>query len=311
MGYDRQYWQGIALCMAIFLLPAITGGMAWLYFITPLPVIFYLNYLGFERGFKIIAQAALAAGIIALFFRALPTVLFSLSLLPVGYIMARGLSRKEPVQQTLLLAVLTLGTVWFLTGFMVGAANHINLYSEVLKNIDLGLANAYEAYRQSPEINFETQLEFQQAFQRIRELIPRIFPGILVNTTISMVWFNAILANWLLKKRGVAGWDNFKDWRLPEPLVWPLIACGLLVFSSAQSFDTLGLNGLIILGTLYFLQGLAVMTALFTKWSVPGPIRFMVTLLLIIQAYGFILIALLGLADVWADFRKPKPVDLE
>lgn len=311
MEYDRQHWQGLALSMAIFLLPAITGGMAWLYFITPLPVIFYLNYLGFERGFKIITQAALIAGIVALFFKALPTLILSLSLLPVGFVMARGLHRKEPVQRTLLTAIISLGTVWFITGFLVGAANHINLYVEVLKNIDLGLANAYEAYRQSPEISIDNQLEFQQAFQRIRELIPRIFPGLLINTTISMIWFNAILANWLLRKRGIAGWENFKEWRLAEFLVWPLILSGLLLFSSSQAIDTLGLNGLIVLGTLYFIQGLAVMTALFGKWSVPGPIRFMVIFLLIIQAYGFILIALLGLADVWADFRKPKPEKLE
>jgi hypothetical protein len=54
------------------------------------------------------------------------------------------------------------------------------------------------------------------------------------------------------------------------------------------------------------MQGYEVFNHLCLKWSVPKGIRMMLIFILVIQAYGFILLGLLGLADIWVDFRKPK-----
>nr|MDA8165921.1 DUF2232 domain-containing protein [Desulfobacteraceae bacterium] len=70
-----------------------------------------------------------------------------------------------------------------------------------------------------------------------------------------------------------------------------------------------GLNLLLGLGLLYFFQGLGVLAALLGRWSVPRPLRWAITILLLVQFYGMVMVAILGLADTWADFRNrpPKP----
>ena len=67
---------------------------------------------------------------------------------------------------------------------------------------------------------------------------------------------------------------------------------------------TIGLNGLILLAGLYFLQGLCIAGFLFRRFQLP---RFLVTLsvlLLVIQPFLTLVVAGLGLFDVWFAFRR-------
>jgi uncharacterized protein YybS (DUF2232 family) len=59
----------------------------------------------------------------------------------------------------------------------------------------------------------------------------------------------------------------------------------------------------------YFFQGLAIVASLLNKWSVPMLIRVLIYALIFIQTYGIIILSFLGLADVWADFRKLDQAD--
>lgn len=308
--YDREYLRSLALCTALLTLPALAVGMAWLFFLTPLPLIYFPIALGFDKGFKVVFHATLLAVGIALISGTLPVLLCSLSLLPAGFVIARSLNLKEQINKAFSSGTITLGLTWLLSGALIGAVNHINLYHEVLAQIDVGLSSAYDTYSQQPDIPLETQIELQAAFTRIREITPKIFPGILAAITFSTVWFNLLLANWLLKRSGHSGWGDMRQWRLPEPLVWVFIVAGVSLFLPGP-MQTIGLNLMIVTTTLYFMQGYEVFNHLCQRWSVPNLIRVLLMFILVIQAYGFILLALLGLADIWADFRKPKQIDIE
>jgi uncharacterized protein YybS (DUF2232 family) len=61
---------------------------------------------------------------------------------------------------------------------------------------------------------------------------------------------------------------------------------------------------LLISGWLYFFQGLAVLIALFERWRVPVLVRIMLYFVLFIQSYSLILLAVLGLSDVWLNMRR-------
>jgi uncharacterized protein YybS (DUF2232 family) len=308
--YDREYLRGLALSTALLTLPALAVGLAWLFFLAPLPLIYFPIALGFDKGFRIVFHATLISAGIALLTGTFPVLLCSLSLLPTGFMVARSLNRKESIQNAFSKGTLTLGLIWLLSGTLIGASNHINLYQEVLVQIDAGLSSAYDTYSKQPDVPLDTQVELQAAFTRIREVTPKIFPGILATITFSTVWFNIILANWLLKRNGHSGWGDMSQWRLPDPLVWVFIAGGVSLFLPG-TMNTIGLNLLIIMVTLYFMQGYEVFNHLCLKWSVPKLMRVLLMFFLVIQAYGFILLALLGLADIWADFRKPKMIDTE
>lgn len=305
MGYDRDYLRGLALTTAVLTLPALSAGLAWLMFFSSLPMIYFPIALGVDKGFRIIFQATLISCGIALLTGTTSLLLLSLSLMPAGFVVARSLNRQEPVQAAFSRGSLVLGVTWLLGGILISGLNQANLYQEVLVEIDAGLAAAYDAYSRAPDIPLDVKAELQPAFARIREVAPRIFPGVLAIITIGTVWFNILLANWLLKKKGLTGWRDMAQWRLPEPLVWVFIAAGVMLFVPGP-MNVIGLNLMIIMVTLYFMQGFEVLNHLCLKWSVPNPVRVMIVFFLVIQAYGFVLLALLGLADIWADFRKPK-----
>jgi uncharacterized protein YybS (DUF2232 family) len=168
---------------------------------------------------------------------------------------------------------------------------------------------AFENYKLSAKLPAATLLEIEAAFTELRLLVPRIFPGMLLMTVICTVWANLLAGDWLLKRKrqNLSTWDDFRNWRLPEPLVWGVIIAGLLVFLTDNILSSISLNILMVLGLIYFFQGLAVMTFLFGKWAVPLPLKLFLYALLLVQAYGMLLLAVLGLADVWLDFRKAKP----
>lgn len=303
--YDREYLKGVALSTAMLSLPGVSVGLTWLFFFAPLPLIYYPVSQGFEKGFRIIFHATLISLGIALLTDTVPVLLFSLTLMPAGFMLARSVNQKQSIHEAFTAGSIALGLTWVLAAFLLGTVNHINLYQEVLKQIDSGLSGAYEAYSKAPEIPLDTQVELQAAFARIREVTPKIFPGFLATIVISTIWLNILLANWLLKKTGAKAWGEISQWRLPDHLVWVFIVSGILLFVPG-AMNTIGLNLLIVMVTLYFMQGFEVFNFLCLKWSVPNPIRHLIIFFLVIQAYGFILLALLGLSDIWADFRKPK-----
>lgn len=307
-SYDRDYLKGVVLSTAMLTLPALSVGLAWLFFLTPLPLIYFPISQGFDKGFKIIFHATLISFGIALVTGTIPVLLFSLSLMPAGFVLARSVNQKQSINTAFFNGTVALGLAWVLAGIVIGEINHISFYQEVLKQIDVGLVGAYETYSKAPEIPSDAQVELQAAFARIREVTPKIFPGVLATITFSTVWLNIMLANWLLKKTGAVDWVDISQWRLPDTLVWAFIAGGVMLFIPGW-MNTFGLNLMIVMVTLYFMQGFEVFNHLCLKWLVPKPIRHLIIFFLVIQAYGFILLAMLGLSDIWADFRKPKTIE--
>lgn len=286
-------------------LPAFSVGLAWLFFLSPLPLIYFPILQGFSKGFRIIFHAILISCGIALLTGTMPVLLFSFSMLPAGFMLARSLQQKQTPLDAFTKGTIALGLSWLLAGMLIGTINHLNLYQEILKQIDIGLLGAYETYSKAPEISIEVQAELQPAFARIREVTPKIFPGLLATMVFSTIWLNIMLANWLLMKAGATAWGDLTEWRLPEAWVWVFIVGAILLFFPG-GLNTVGLNLLIVMVTLYFMQGFEIFNYLCRKWSVPNPIRYLIIFFLVIQAYGFILLALLGLGDIWVDFRKPK-----
>jgi len=55
---------------------------------------------------------------------------------------------------------------------------------------------------------------------------------------------------------------------------------------------------------LYCFQGTAIMVFYFSKWNVPIFLRLVIYIILFFQSLGAILLAVVGVVDVWADSRK-------
>ena len=65
-----------------------------------------------------------------------------------------------------------------------------------------------------------------------------------------------------------------------------------------------GSNLLLVLGTVYFFQGLAIVAFYFERWRVPLFVRGFVYAVFFLGRVVSMGVAVLGLFDVWFDFRK-------
>jgi hypothetical protein len=66
----------------------------------------------------------------------------------------------------------------------------------------------------------------------------------------------------------------------------------------------LGLNGLIILLALYFLQGLSITAFVFKRYQLPRTLGALSVVLLLFQPLLALVVAGVGLFDVWFSFRR-------
>jgi uncharacterized protein YybS (DUF2232 family) len=141
------------------------------------------------------------------------------------------------------------------------------------------------------------------------ELLPALaFIGIalivLANVLILCRRFPERRAQWLAL-------SNLREWKGPEQIVWGLIACGFGLFiPGAPAVHVIGANLLLVIGAVYFAQGLAIVAYFFHKNNVPKFLRTVTYVLIAFEQIFTLLVVGLGLFDLWGDFRRLKKNDL-
>jgi uncharacterized protein YybS (DUF2232 family) len=303
---------GLLLLIAVFLLPTLhPGKMGWITSLIPLPVFYYLVRLGKKEGSLLIRNAILISGGAALLVGSLPLLIFSLTLIPLGIAFSLSLFNKASPIEAAMKGSIVLGVVWIVFWMVFGLIHATNPYTSLLKELDQSLSSGFSLYQENAELSPETLENISTAVELLRTYIPKILPSLLISVVLSTTWLNLALGNWLLKSKdaNLTPWPAYKDWQLPDRLVWGVIIGGALLILLPAPLSTLGLNIIFVCGTMFFFQGLAIVSSLLFKWSVPRPIRFLIYGLIFIQTYGIILLSFLGLADVWADFRKLNQVN--
>jgi len=305
-GSDVQL-AGLIILTVLLLLPTLLPEKtAWLTSLVPLPLFYYHVSLGRNKGLILIRNAIILAAAGALLFGSLPILLFPLTLVPPGIAFANGVfNRRSPVAAGFT-GFLVLALTWLLYWSGVAFVHQTNPYAALLVELDKGLSNGLLLYEESAGLAPETLESVRRAVKLLRIYIPQILPALLISGLLSTVWLNLALGNWLLKKkdRDLTHWPDYSEWKLPDPFVWLVVLSGAIFLLLPQPLSMIGLNGLIVCSTVYFFQGLAIAASLLNRWSVPRLIRVLIYALIFIQTYGIIVLSFLGLADVWADFRK-------
>jgi uncharacterized protein YybS (DUF2232 family) len=300
--------RAIAVTALVFTVPTVVAGLEWLHCLMPLPVCYFLSVYGQKRGTAIIAGTLAIASGMSLWAGALPGLLFSLTLLPIGFILAKAERKNESALRAGIQSVGYLVLVWLAAGWLIGMVTQTNPYLDLRQSLDKGFEATFTLYRDSGHFPAD-DLEAIKAFiEQLRIQVARLFPALLLTSIICTVWLNIVLSQWLLRRRDPSRTkrEDFKNWRLPELLVWPVILAGIALVVPDERLNTLGLNAGLVLLVLYLSQGLAIVSSLMQKWSLPLMIRAITYSLLFLQAYGIAFVAALGLADIWVDFRKPR-----
>lgn len=154
---------------------------------------------------------------------------------------------------------------------------------------------------------------FSEKIPEIVEQLLRLLPGLLFVSLCLVVLLNILflLRRFPERRDQWLSIATFREWKCPEPLVWALIACGFAVFvPGSEGVTIVSLNVLLVTGVCYFIQGLAIVAFFFHKNNVPRFLRSATYILIIFQQIFTLLVAALGLFDLWGDFRRLKKNNL-
>jgi uncharacterized protein YybS (DUF2232 family) len=93
-------------------------------------------------------------------------------------------------------------------------------------------------------------------------------------------------------------------WSVPDWLVWVFIGSAVLLLSGLPIAKEIGLNGLLVMMAVYFLQGLAIATFWIRRLRLSPFVGFVGIVLLLLQPLLLLLVTLVGLFDIWVVFRR-------
>jgi uncharacterized protein YybS (DUF2232 family) len=118
--------------------------------------------------------------------------------------------------------------------------------------------------------------------------------------------FTIALISWSARGMYVVPGVIFHELRMPEWLIWCLIAAGFGLMVPMAVVQLVALNILTMLLPVYFLQGIAIMTFFLRKKAFSTVSRvFAYVLVLVINPLP-LLVTAIGVFDMWFDFRKPR-----
>ena len=131
-------------------------------------------------------------------------------------------------------------------------------------------------------------------------------PALSASAALFVSWANLLISKPLFRVRAlpVPEFGALNRWRAPEPLVWVAIGSAALLFFPLLPLKIVGINGVIVMMTIYFFQGIAIVSFFFEKKRLPVALRFILYSLIAVQQFLLLLIIGFGFFDMWLNFRK-------
>ena len=227
--------------------------------------------------------------------------------------LAEGLRRgsRPEVVVTGVAALLTLGGIGVL---VLTSDQWASPLAAIAQQVE-GLLADMEALTARIGLSGEAAAPLYGSATRSRAFLLMAFPGLffagsLLTASGYILLLRGLTPRWAAQPGG-ATLKPFR-WELPELLVWVFLGAGILYLTGLPWLQATGLNLLIILVALYFLQGLSIAAFLFQRFHLPRFLGALSVLLLFFQPFLALLVAGVGLFDVWFAFRHlsfPKTPD--
>lgn len=272
----------------------------------PLPTLFYRSKLGRTTGaiipiITIIMMVAVLGGISI-------DTLFFVELLLLGFVLSELIELDLSIEKTILYAcgsVILVGIVGLL---FYSNMSDKGIYALVAEYVSINLKLTLELY-ENMGVSQESIHMISNSLENIEYVLIRLIPAFIVAAFFFVSWTNLLLAKSIFKSRELfyPSFGSLKLWKAPEFLVWGIIGCGLLLLLPDKTFKIFGLNGLLILITIYFFQGIAIVSFYFEKKRFPRGLKFFLYSLIALQQAILLVIIGLGFFDMWLNFRKLEP----
>jgi uncharacterized protein YybS (DUF2232 family) len=296
--------NGVLITSLIFLISIfipIIGFVAALFI--PLPILFYRLKLGRITGAIVPAVTSLV--VVVLIGGISLDILFFAELLLIGFILGELIELNLSIEKTILYAcgsALLSGLIALIFfSALSGTGIHTIVSQYVAKNLELTMV----LYRNMGMPEESIQL-ISNSLDKIQRVLVMIIPALVSASTLLVIWISILLAKPILKNRSLfyPDFGPLNVWKAPEYLVWGVIGCGLSLFLPFETLKIIGLNGLLILMTVYFFQGIAIVSFYFNKKRFPRIIRIFLYTLIALQQLILLVVIGLGFFDLWFNFRR-------
>ncbi|SNB48056.1 YybS family protein [Geobacter sp. DSM 9736] len=270
---------------------------------SPLPAIFYTLKSGRLTG---IAIVSVTTAVLAVMGDVASTALYLLQSGSLALLLSFFLSAGKGAGRSLAYAVAInlMLVVAFAAGY--GALRGLDLDLQVQKGVQASIAQTASFYEKAGVKGEELQT-LRQGMAQAGDVIGKVYPALLIISVAVIAGMNMlVLSRFSSRLNDLRGIGPFREFRNPEPLVWVLIGSGFALLLDNPLVDRIALNLLIVILFMYFLQGLAITSHLFHRFRVSLFLRVIFYLLLTVQPYFAVGVAVVGIFDIWGNFRTPK-----
>ena len=247
-----------------------------------------------------------AAAILATVFGIQVAVLYLLQCVVIAHLLPELFVRGYSVARIMIWTTAINLMLFVVAALTFAALSGVNIHSLAVTEINGSISQALTIYEKAG-VKGEELEAMKKSMSMAAALISRIYPALMTVMLMVMAGFNLALIRRFAGRTGYeVKLENFNDFRMPEQIIWLLIAAGFALLSSNPVINTPALNLVVVLSVFYFLQGLAVLLTIIARLAYPGVIRIGLYMMLLFQPYLAALVALFGMFDLWGDFRTPR-----
>lgn len=177
-------------------------------------------------------------------------------------------------------------------------------WSLIQKGLERVVEEAF-VIAQPGDASQDSLLRAKESFLAGAKALLELLPGVFASLDLLLHWFNLVVQRRfpVLWKGSAPGPKNLDQWGIPFTWVWVTILGGVLALLPIEPVSTVGSNMILVMGCVHFLQGLAVVAAILRKKQIPAFLRGLVYTIVFLQQILTLLVALVGVFDVWFDFR--------
>ncbi len=311
-GYQQPDIKSIVIIILLVSLALLLPGMqwslfGWMYVFLPLFAFCVFSKFGGIAGKKLLLIAAAISLIGNLLLGNIELFLFSSAMLLPGLVLHRSAEHGESPARSGLKGCLSLIGGWLIVVAVATAGSEVSVYSHMLQTMDEALTQALEQYRQSVGISAEALVVIEVTITQMKVIIPAIMPGIFGSVVLFIIWTTMVLGNIIQKwTSGSSAWSDFRQWALPEKLIWGVIAMGAFILIPIDPLPRIGINFALLFCIIYCFQGMSITVFFMNKWKVPTLLRSFFYVIIVLQSVGTLILLFFGIADIWVDFRKLK-----
>lgn len=300
------FFTGIAVSTLAFLAASLVPLLgAILLILTPLPILYYHFKTGRLQGFAIFFISLFLVAAVLTYFGSVANLPFLLLTGSLGLFISEIFRLNHSIERTVIYPVAAVLMLWcsFIVFHSMSAGQDP---WRIVENY-IG-SNVQESVRLYAQLDLPAeQIDFlKENVKQISAFFANIFPALVLVTASFTVWLNILAAREIFQKNGMwcPDFGDLSRWKTPERLIWLLIAAVGMLLAPVAWVNVIGLNIIIVCLFAYLLQGLSIISFLFKTKNVHRTFRILCYFLIFAQQYLLLLLAAVGVFDLWIDFRR-------